>query len=91
MEHRFFSIINVVIGYVRRRRLDALHRRTREKGMWQSTECPDFLDGHHGRPPELLGKGGGDALDSAVEVGAADGRMCFMRDGVRIVFIGTRE
>lgn len=91
MKNRFFNMCRSVIGYVRRRRLDALRRRTSENGMWQITECPDFLDSNRRRPPEVLGKIGGDPLDHSVDVSAADGRMCFMHDGVRVVFLGTRK
>jgi hypothetical protein len=90
MKNCFSSIIGAVVGYVRRRPLDALYRRTRENGMWKA-ELPDFLDSNRSRLPEALGKGGGDALDAPVDVGAADGRMCFMRDGVRVVCLGPRE
>lgn len=90
MKNCFSSIIGAVVGYVRRRRLDALRRRTSENRMWQ-IECPDFLNPDGSCPPELPGKGGTDPLDHAVEVSAADGRMCFMHDGVRTVFLGTRE
>lgn len=85
------EIYNAVVKHARRRRLDALRRHTSENGLWQITECPDFLDRNRHRPPEALGEGGGDAVDGAVKVGSADGRACFMHDGVRTVFLGTRE
>lgn len=81
MKNRLFSIIDVLTGYVRRRRLDAVRRRTSENGMWQITECPDFLDPNRRHPSEVLGKDGG----------GADGRMCFLHDGVRAICLGSRK
>ncbi|MFC3110367.1 hypothetical protein ACFQAT_05045 [Undibacterium arcticum] len=91
MKSYLSSIIGAVVGCVHRRRLDALRRCTSENGMWQITECPDFLDRHRQHPPELVGEGGADARNHAVDVSAADGRMCFVLDGDRVVFLGTRK
>lgn len=90
MKNHIFSIIGAVVGYMRRRRLDALYRRTSENGMWKA-ELPEFLNSNRTRLPEALDKGNGSALDAPIVVDAADGRMCFMRDGVRLVCLGARE
>ena len=91
MKNRLFNMCRFVIGYVRRGRLDALHRRTSENGMWQVTQYPDFLNRYRQCPSELLCEGAADACDHMVQLGAADGRMCFLFDGVRVVCLGARE
>lgn len=90
MKSPLSSLIAPLIEYVRRRRLEALRRRYSENGMWKM-ECPNFLRPDDSSAPELAGKGGADPLDHAIEVSATDGRACFMHDGVRTVFLGTRK
>lgn len=90
MKNPLSSLIDRLIEYVRRRRLDALYRRTSENRMWKA-ECPDFLDRDGVRPPETQREVGSDAVDGALKVVPAHGSACFLHDGVRTVFLGTRE
>lgn len=80
-----------VIEHARRRRLDALRRRTSENGMWHLSECPGFLNRHRQHGTGLPGDGVVDVLDGATQLGPPDGRMCFLLDGVRVVCLGARK
>lgn len=90
MKNRLFNMCRSAIGYVRRRRLDALRRRTGTNGLWQITECPDFLSPDRERPTEAGQERGPDPADDTAGFGAADRIPGIVRDGVRIVFWGIR-
>lgn len=85
------NIYSAIIEHARHRRLDALRRRTSENGMWQLSECPGFLNRHRQRGAGLPGDGVVDVFDGATQLGPPDGRMCFLLDGVRVVYLGARE
>lgn len=85
------DIYRVVIEQTRRHRFAVLRRRTSENGPWQISECLDFLNAHRQHAAELPGESVSDMRDSAVQLGAAGGRMYFLFDGVRVVCLGTCE
>lgn len=93
MKNHLFNMCRFVIGYVRRRRLDALRRRTHANGMWKITECPDFLKPDRQRPTEAGQERGPDPTN---DLNPADNAIstkrvpAFIRDGDRVVCWGTR-
>jgi len=83
MKSYFTDMCRAVAGY--------LCRRPQRKQQVDDFDIPDFLRPERDRSLEPCQERGLTQADDAGNLGTADGRMCFVRDGVRVVFLGTRK